>query len=164
MLSECRRRGTQTAGRVREFDGDAGLPDAAGGGMIHLRHHLPVTHLGMREDLGKREDRPVGHTSAVQDFYPGRCRSGLEDAFEVAHEHLAVSCPGPVRSRTGNAARIPKAAYMPAQMSAMATPTFTGEPPSSPVIPINPPIPCRIRSYAVRSRNGPSCPKPEMDT
>src|SRR3989475_3993127 len=96
MLSECRRRGTQTAGRVREFDGDAGLPDAAGGGMIHLRHHLPVTHLGMREDLGEREDRPVGHTSTVQDFYPGRCRSGLEDALQVADEHLAVSHPIPI--------------------------------------------------------------------
>src|SRR5437899_7580180 len=96
MLSECRRRGTETAGRVREFDRDAGLADAAGGGMIHVRHHLPVTHLGMREDLGEREDRPVGHAGAVQDFYPGRCRSGLEDALQVADEYLAVSHPIPI--------------------------------------------------------------------
>ena len=58
---------------------------------------------------------------------------------------------------------MPKAAYIPAVMSAMETPQRTPCPPGSPVTLIMPLSAWRIRSSAARSRYGPSWPKPETE-
>ena len=71
--------------------------------------------------------------------------------------------PRPVFSFTLSAFMIPKAAYMPATMSATDTPQRTPRPPGSPVTLIMPLSAWTIRSRAARSRYGPSWPKPETE-
>ena len=64
----------------------------------------------------------------------------------------SMAWPRPVRSFTRSASMMPKAAYMPAVMSAIETPQRTPWPPASPVTLIIPLSAWRMRSSAARSR------------
>ena len=54
-------------------------------------------------------------------------------------------------------------AIMPPVRSPTGTDSRTGGPPASPFVLRTPLIAWVITSYAIRSRNGPVCPKPEME-
>ena len=77
---------------------------------------------------------------------------------------MSMYWPSPVRSRCASAVSTATVEYMPVIRSAIATPAFCGPPPGwpsrSPVMLMNPPMPCTMKSYPARCAYGPVCPKP----
>src|SRR6266436_6229290 len=82
----------------------------------------------------------------------------------ASNSEVSTICPCPVDARECSAASTPTQPSMPAVMSVTGAPIFTGgQPGPSPVILINPLIPCVTRSNPPRSAYGPVRPNPEME-
>ena len=71
---------------------------------------------------------------------------------------VSTICPRPLALRAWRADTTPSAARIPALMSAIGEPDFTGGPPGSPVIDMSPENPCAMRSKPPLSAYGPVRP------